>query len=277
MGPSSEVLAAMSDIMIYGLDGRQMPVECRVDRCEWRILPEDADRLDAVPVRCAATAIRLSVDPGGGRSTVSDCLCDEHGGTEMTLARLRGDWAVRAPLSVGDDEAVANAGTWSLTSTEAVVRIFREQDEIIADRWDVAILRDDLLHRPEHVPPTRSFGSASTAREWADALTALALRSEITHRPAGVRARPRPWIAQLGVGSHIVHIGAFAKREAAIDAGVAVWRVNLDRVVAEIRAARGGTLDWGMSVQPRTEPLIIESLSGESSWDTYDRCVEGRA
>lgn len=268
---------AMTRQTIYGLDGREMLVETREDRCEWRILlPEDADRLDAVPVRCAATAIRLSVDPGAGRNLVSECLCDEHGGTDRAFDLLRRDWAVVAPLVVGDDQDVIEAGMWSLTTTEAVVRIYRERDELIADRWDVAIIPEDLPHRPGHVPPTRSFGSESIARDWAEAMTAIALRSTITNRPAGVRARPRPWIAQLGVGSHIVHVGAFESRDAAIDAGVAAWRANLARVVAQIRDARGGTLDWGMPVQPRSEPVIIESLPGESSWDTYERCTEAQ-
>lgn len=255
---------------VVGLDGREMPVETSRARCAAVTDYESVDR-------CDAPALRVSVDPGAGRDRVSECLCDEHGGTDRALEMLRRDWAVVAPLSVGDDQAVTDAGTWSLTTTEAVVRIFREREELIADRWDVAIIPDDLPHRPEHVPPTRSFGAESTAREWADALTALALRSEISHRPAGVRARPRPWIAQLGVGSHIVHVGAFVDRAEAIHAGVATWRANIDRVVAQIRDARGGTLDWGMPVQPRSEPVIIESLPGESSWDTYERCVEGRA
>lgn len=258
----------MSDIMIYGLDGRQMPVECRVDRCEWRILPEDADRLDAVPMRCASTAIRLSVDPGGCRSTVSDCLCDEHGGTETALARLRRDWDVLAPLSVRD---VNGTGTTGLATPEMIVRILRERDEIIADRWDVAIVSDDLPHRPEHIPPTRSFGTEAKAHSWADALIALGLRHAITHRPAGVRARPRPWIAQIGIGSMARHVGAYATREEAIDRGIEAWRANLERRIQEIRAMRGGTLDWGIPVTPREQPMLIESLPGESSWDTYER------
>lgn len=255
---------------VVGLDGRLMPITSEPGTCQALVNgPEDQEEF----VACAAPATRLFVDAGGSRGVTGQCLCDAHGGESAALEYLRRDWDVLAPLSVRD---VTGAGTTGLATPEMIVRILRERDEIIADRWDVAIVFDDLPHRPEHIPPTRSFGTEAKAHSWADALTALALRSEISHRPAGVRARPRPWIAQIGIGSMARHVGAYATREEAIDRGIEAWRANLERRIQEIRAMRGGTLDWGVPVTPREQPMLIESLPGESSWDTYERCTEAQ-
>lgn len=51
-------------------------------------------------------------------------------------------------------------------------------------------------------------------------------------------------------------------------------RAELARDVGRIRDARGGRLDWGMSVVPRDEPLIVEARDGETSWDAYARAKE---
>jgi hypothetical protein len=60
---------------------------------------------------------------------------------------------------------------------------------------------------------------------------------------------------------------SFDTREAALEHGIAAWRANLARRVAAITRARGGTLDWGVPVEPLAEPIIIEPGRGESAWD----------
>jgi len=93
----------------------------------------------------------------------------------------------------------------------------------------------------------------------------------ITHQPAGVQRRKRPWHAQLGVGGMLEAVSAHDTREEAITAGMRAWLERRDRDVAEICRARGGTLDWGMSIAPMSAPQLLEPRDGESAWDVVGR------
>jgi hypothetical protein len=254
-----------------GLDGRVMSIMARRGHCS-ALASNAGDSWS----RCDMPATHYHVEPGGDREIVSACRCAEHGGPAAALKDIRSDWHVLAPLTVRD---VIGAGSMALSSPERIVRIMREADEILDERWDVVIAAADYAriraagHRwPSG--PTMSFPQIDAARQSRKRLVELhGVDSEILHRPAGVRARPRPWIAQIGVGSFAQHVAACATVEEAVARGIDAWRENLARRVAEIRAARGGTLKWGLPIEPAEAPRVIESLPGESSWDTYSRVM----
>lgn len=82
------------------------------------------------------------------------------------------------------------------------------------------------------------------------------------------------WVASLGIGSHTRSLrGSWASQSGAIEAGVAAWRAQVDADVAEITRLRGGTLAWGMPVQPRDEPVVIAARQGQSAYAAL-RCRE---
>lgn len=91
------------------------------------------------------------------------------------------------------------------------------------------------------------------------------------------------WLAFRGIGSHVQPVPAgpprqrgakrkskasytFASRDEAFAAGLAAWRAGIEATVATITAARGGTLAWGAPVEPRSEPIILEPLPGQSAY-----------
>ena len=268
----------MSLSTLCGLDGRSIDVHARPGRCRHVV------DLSTVPTRyCGAPAIEHWCEPGGTRPTERACYCDEHGGAELALARLQADWSVRAPLSVSD---VTEAGTMSLASPEAIVVLRREQPEQLAERWDVRVSReqaDRICERPGYAAargicvPSQSFRACAEAQSRASRLAELDPEHEtprITHHTASVRERRRPWLAQLGIGGMIEQVGAFAARDEALAAALVAWRQRVDATVEAIRRARGGTLEWGLAVEPRSTPIVVEPREGEGSWDAYARTTD---
>lgn len=65
------------------------------------------------------------------------------------------------------------------------------------------------------------------------------------------------WVSGLGTGSHLtIQRGSYATLLEAEAAGIALWRVRVAEAVESIRRARGGTLAWGLPVEPRATPLV---------------------
>ena len=267
----------MSGITLRGLDDRSIDVHTRPGRCRHIV-----DLGTVSTLYCGAPAIEHWCEPGGTRPTERACYCDDHGGAELALARLQAGWSVRAPLSVSD---VTEAGTMTLASPEAVVVLRREQPEQLAERWDVRVSREQaarICERPGYAfarrlcVPSQSFGARAEAQKRASRLAELDPEREtprITHHTASVRERRRPWLAQLGIGGMIEHVGAFASREEALAAALVAWRQRVDATVAAITRARGGTLEWGLAIEPRSAPIVVEPREGEGSWDAYARTV----
>jgi hypothetical protein len=119
-----------------------------------------------------------------------------------------------------------------------------------------------LLGTPEAYVVVRHTSEA-TGGTW---LAWLGLGSRLTPviNPAAVpklrrSGKPRP---QTGTKS-------FHSREAALEEATAVWARNVERRVAEIREARGGTLEWGAPIEPLPEPIVIVLEQGDSrsAWD----------
>lgn len=274
----------MSGITLRGLDDRIIDVHTRPGRCRHIV------DLSVVPTRyCAAAAIEHWCEPGGSRPVEQACYCETHGGAERALERLQADWSVRAPLSVAD---VTEAGTMALASPESIVVLRHEQPERCPERWIVhvpaaqaartwtqpGLSAETRYEAAYHLcAPSQSFRTAAEADRQAARVAELDPEHEtprITHHTASVRERRRPWLAQIGIGGMIEHVGAFASREEALAAALVAWRQRVDATVAAITRARGGTLEWGLAIEPRSAPIVVEPREGEGSWDAYARTIE---
>lgn len=78
------------------------------------------------------------------------------------------------------------------------------------------------------------------------------------------------WTASLGVGLHYKPIETtWPTEEAAVQGATRVWRAELGWAVGKIREARGGTLGWGVPVEPRAEPYILRLEDGQSGYAAY--------
>ncbi len=182
---------------------------------------------------CGAAATEVVCAPDvPGRDIVRECLCDAHGGGAMATARVLRDWNVAAPPSVGDEEAVTEAGTATLASQHVYVVVRPENG-----RWLAAL----------------GIGSHTQQVRRIDADPERARKASPEHRAQHARTR-------RGGGN------SWATREEAMSAGMVAWRAEVDRDVAEITALRGGTLAWGMPVAPRAEPIVLVAEHGQSAY-----------
>lgn len=123
--------------------------------------------------------------------------------------------------------------------------------------------------------------STETAREWAfaapasvggmeEVLEAGARQLGSSERVLVVRATPEGrWVIQLGVGGHLVSAcpGSAVSREVALDAGLWLWRERVRATVESIRAARGGSLEWGIPIEPQAYPVVLELEPTANAWD----------
>jgi hypothetical protein len=179
--------------------------------------------------RCLRHAERVVLPTLAGRPpAVGGPYCDTHGGLERSRAEAERDWNYAAPAAVGDAASVHEAGLMALCSVHACVVV-----------------------RPEHGRWLAWLGIGSLLQGVPNPL------ASVRHRGGQGRARQRRSSGRY----------AFPSQAAALESAVAVWRETLDARVAEIRRARGGTLEWGMPIAPRSEPLVY--LLGEhgSAWD----------
>lgn len=188
------------------------------------------------PTRCAADAVRHAVDLRElERGRLSATYCREHGGPARALHELAHSWLTCAPPSVGDEGAVLDAGTMALTSEHALVVV-----------------------RPEGPIWLAYLGIGSHLQQVANPLGGKLTRDGRPNTYLCRRTGERKWR-----GAH-----SFASREAATEAATVEWRRGVVARVDEIRRARGGRLDWGLTVEPRAEPRIVLVERG-SAWDAY--------
>ena len=166
--------------------------------------------------------------PAGRPQAVGGPYCDVHGGLARSRTEAERDWYYAAPACVGDAEAVVDAGAQALCSVHACVVV-----------------------RPEHGRWLAWLGIGGLLQGVANP------RARVRHRGGKGRDRHRRSSGRY----------AFTTREAALETAVAVWRQTVSTRVDEIRMARGGTLDWGLAVAPRDEPLIYLLAEHGSAWD----------
>jgi hypothetical protein len=89
--------------------------------------------------------------------------------------------------------------------------------------------------------------------------------------PRGHRGHHR-WTVALGTGSLMEHIpGTWDCAVLAERASLERWRHAHDAMLARIQAARGGTLQWGMSPRARSQPYVIAI----EDWEPGERTTWG--
>jgi hypothetical protein len=220
--------------------------------------------------------------------------CKTHGGQERAEAEARRAWDHAAPDSVGDSGRVLEAGSASLTSCDAYVLVRRTPDEQQPALFRVRLSREQreaclacemrLRTGSTEEGPRRQLAGAlralglacgtlttteeSRAHATADRLKQLyAIDLAVEALAPRLRARRRPWVAQLGIGGYLAHILATTTEDEAIEAGRRAWQARVVADVAFIRAARGGTLAWGVPIAPLAEPRVLRPTAGETGWD----------
>jgi len=187
--------------------------------------------------RCGLPGAEVRLQcPAGRPDAVGGPYCDEHGGHALALAEAEREWNYLAPASVGRAEAVRDAGSTALRTPEAYI-VLRQTPESQGGTW-LAWLGLGSMMRP--VPS----GAAPNRR--------------------GGRAHKRAGEKRARTGTR-----AFSSRAAAEAAAVVAWRRNARNTVEVIRDHRGGTLDWGVPVEPLEAPivLVLEQGDSRSGWD----------
>lgn len=183
---------------------------------------------------CGARAPRVFVEGlPHDRPRLRACYCEAHGGTERALSDLRSDWFVLAPARVGGVEEVMAAGVEGLTSVNAYVVV-----RLLQGKWLAWVGIGSMLHAVSnpHAKP------------------AYTKNGYVKKRKGRIRG-----------------LYAFESREAALEQGVQSWTALLDAKLRGVQNRRGGTLEWGVPIEPLGEPIVIEPQEGESAWDIVSR------
>ena len=194
-------------------------------------------KLHDAPRACgrAGEGVEL-VTPAGRPNARGGPYCAAHGGVALAFSNAVLDWNHAAPASVGDAAAVQRAGTMALCTEHAYVVIRSMPDHV----W-LAFLGVGT-HLTEVENPHATLQRYRSGRV----------------RLSGSRLRPKGACA-------------FPSRVEALSAGVMAWRQCIEARVAEIRVARGGTLTWGLAVEPLVEPIIVEAGPGECASEIATR------
>lgn len=171
--------------------------------------------------------------PAGRPNATGGPYCNAHGGRARALEEAQRDWNYLAPESVGNTAAVQAAGTRAL----------------------------DTRHAYIVVRPNPDGG-------WFSWLGLGSLQEQVPRADYVGCGRPKCRSCREGKGCgrggrHVHPSGA-----AAAAAAHRLWRVMLAARVDEIRAARGGTLTWGVPIAPLTEPVLVSlNHHTENAWD----------
>lgn len=197
--------------------------------------------------RCPVVGISVRLPcPAGRPDAVGGPYCDTHGGADRARAEAARDWGYLAPASVGDSAAVMAAGNMVLQTPHAYVVVRPEGDHWLA--W---------LGLGSRLAPVRDPGRLTSRQRRA---VARGQQEEVARETA----------KQPG-GS-----AAFPSRQAALERAMTAWRSEVEARVAQIRTARGGTLEWGAPVAPLADPIVVEIGEHGSAWDVAVQ-IERRA
>lgn len=208
----------------------------KINCLEFSLSPISGWRADAGLWRCPelGATVELST-PEGRRPARGGPYCEAHGGEPRARSEAEHEWVYLAPASVGGDDEVQAAGCLALHTVEAYVVIRREGGHWLAWLGLGSMLDPVVGDRPNGV-----------ARRWA-------------RRHPG-EPLPERFVSRV-----------FATRAGAIAGATETWARRVAARTEEIRSARGGTLEWGVPVEPLREPLIVEPADGETAWDVVQR------
>ena len=194
--------------------------------------------VDTVPARrCNQSGVNVRLPCPVGRPDATACYCDDHGGEIRARREAERDWNYLAPESVGDAGAVMAAGCAQLTTINAYL-VIRQTPPPQGSVWLAWLGLGSLLTpvgRPGAVPSRRAGQKHRRA-----------------HSP--------------GV-AHVTGVRSFDSRAEAVLAGIGAWAERLNADVATIRRARGGTLAWGVPVEPLLSPIMVEVAPDQNAWD----------
>lgn len=108
-----------------------------------------------------------------------------------------------------------------------------------------------------------------------DVLRAGRMTLRLEHSVVVIRHVPSvfedKWIGSLGMKPSSIIVCEGNDPDKVEKETLAAWKRELDRRVEEIRIARGGTLDWGVPVRTRREPIILRPNPGESDSSAMKR------
>lgn len=201
------------------------------DQCEGYV---DAVNEHGCPVlrRCARHAMRHAADLTHlRRGKVSACYCEEHGGEARAMEQIQRDWLYVAPDQVGDAQSVMTAGSECLRTPDAYIVLRQEHGRWLAWLGLGTMMRQVQMRATPRLRNGRAY-----------------LRG----------AKPRGLMAA-------------DTREEAMAKAHARWRHELAHHVQAIVEMRGGSLDWGVPVEPAGEPVVIYAPESTCGWDVAIR------
>lgn len=190
---------------------------------------------DGSRVQCGAPGVAVTLRCPAGRPDASGGpFCELHGGAERAQRFAAGDWNYAAPESVGDAEAVLEAGAACLRTEHAYVVLV------------------DMGRREDGPWPWRAFLGLGTHQ------------IPVLNPSPRVRVRANGEPRNDGRGRNTFQSLADARA-----AAVREWQRVLTARIDEITHMRGGTLEWGVPVEPLPQPVVIEIPADEtrSAWD----------
>lgn len=192
--------------------------------------------MKCMELHCTKPGVGVRLRCPAGRPDAVAAYCHEHGGPLRARRVAEADWLYAAPASVGDERAVQVAGRECLRTVHAYV-VLRQEPEANGAVWLA----------------WHGIGSTMAAVANPFATPRLHASGEPKLRRNGMPRGGR----------------SFPTRDAALETAVSAWRDRVDAQVSAIRAARGGTLAWGVPVEPLAEPIVIVLEQGErrSAWD----------
>lgn len=178
--------------------------------------------------RCANRAVRYVADLTHlRRGKVGACECDEHGGAARAIERIQTDWLYVAPDEAGDVESVMAAGTECLRTPDAYIVLRQEHGRWLAWLGLGTMLRQVQMRDTPRLHKGRPYMRGNKPR---------GLMAADTREEAMAKARAR-------------------------------WRLELEQHVDAIIEMRGGTLDWGVPVEPAHEPVVVDAPERKCGWD----------
>ena len=117
----------------------------------------------------------------------------------------------------------------------------------------------------KHSPTTvTSLDRVARIKGWVWDFLPDAPAPSLRHQEAGDYPRLKPWVAQRGVGTHVINIGEFATHDEALEAAMQNWRVACKMMIRDAKRTAKSVHDYA---ELPDEPRILELETGTSGWD----------
>jgi len=199
----------------------------------------DSERCGQGRVCGAIPAARVALRcPADRPDAIGGPYCEGHGGAERAQREAESSWDYLAPASVGSSDEVRAAGNRRLGSEHTFV-VLRELAAECGGGWEVGLgVGDDYRRLRTGLPRLKRKSGRGPL-------------GELTSR--------------------------YGDRESALAAGLSEWRSTLALKIEAVRSARGGTLAWGVPIEPRSEPVLLECPVGRSALQAMHDWLDSQA